>query len=182
MPEAQYSHENWWFDETDSSDEESDGDETSFDGGSWRRRKRAHRIARFAVTAHLDPVARDSYLEDGAEVSLSEDRVFLPHQHEDGNRTREVYQEPSGRRYNPETGRVAGEGTSAYIPEFSKDVFEAAIHGVLARTGHLESRREQWLTFAGSLWHDPQFNSFGSLRKFTEIKLEYDDGLRSLPF
>ena len=134
------------------------------------------------MTAHPEPVARDSYLEDGARVALSDEEVFLPHQHEGVDRTRDVYQEPSGRRYNPETGRVAGEGTSAYIPEFSRDVFEAAIHGVLARTGHLESRRDQWLTFAGQLWHDPQYNSFGSLRKFTEIKLEYDDGLRSLPF
>jgi hypothetical protein len=182
MADAQYSRENWWFDETDSGGDQSDSGETDSNPGSWQRRKRAHRIARFAVTAHLEPVARDSYLEDGTEVSLSDERVFLPQQHEDGDRTREVYQEPSGRRYNPETGRVAGEGTGAYIPEFSKDVFEAAIHGVLARTGHLESRREQWLTFAGQLWHDPQYNSFGSLLQFTRIKLEYDDGLRSLPF
>jgi hypothetical protein len=108
--------------------------------------------------------------------------VFLPHQHEDSARTREVYQEPSGWRYNPETGRVAGEGTGAYIPEFSKDVFEAVIHGVLARTGYLKSRREQWLSFAGSFWHDPQYNSFGSLVQFYTIKLEYDDGLRALRF
>jgi hypothetical protein len=182
MSEAQYSRENWWFDETDAEDEQSGGDENSVDGGSWKRRKRAHRIARFAVTAHLEPVARDSYLEDGTEVSLSDGRLFLPQQHEDGDRTREVYQEPSGRRYNPETGRVAGEGTSAYIPEFPKDVFEAAVHGVLARTGHLGSRRDQWLPFAGQLWHDPQYNFFGSLLQFTTIKLEYDDGLRGLPF
>jgi hypothetical protein len=182
MSEAQYSRENWWFDETASSDEQGDGEETHSTPGSWQRRKRAHRIARFAVTAHLEPVARDSYLDDGREVALSEDRVFLPHQYEDGDRTREVYQEPSGRRYNPETGRVAGEGTGAYIPEFSEDVFEAAVNGVLLRTGVLESRRDQWETFAGTLWHDPQYNSFGSLLKFTEIKLEYDDGLRGLPF
>jgi hypothetical protein len=182
MSEAQYSRENWWFDETESSEEQHDDEGTNSTPGSWQRRKRAHRIARFAVTAHLEPVARDSYPEDGRAVPLSEERVFLPHQYEAGDRTREVYQEPEGRRYNPETGRVAGKGTAAYIPEFSEDVFEAAIHGVLARTGHLESRREQWLTFAGKLWHDPQYNSFGSLLQFTTIKLEYDDGLRGLPF
>jgi hypothetical protein len=182
MSEAQYSCENWWFDETDAQDEQSDDEQIDSIPGNWQRRKRAHRIARFAVTAHPEPVARDSYLEDGTEVLLSDEGMLLPYRHEDGDRTREVYQEPSGRRYNPETGQVAGEGTAAYIPEFSKDVFEAAIHGVLARTGHLESRREQWLTFAGELWHGPQYNSLGSLLQFTEIKLKYDDGLRSLPF
>lgn len=155
MSEAQYSCENWWFDETERGDEQSDGEGTNSTPGSWQRRKRAHRIARFAVTGHLEPVARDSYLENGREVSLADERVFLPQQYEDGERTREVYQEPEGRRYNPKTGRVAGEGTAAYIPEFSKDVFEAASHAVLAGTdkqsylsillsgiGYIEDQRE----------------------------------------
>lgn len=162
--------DNWWGeDQDDGADADAGGhDEVGgTDAAEW--------VAYQQLLDLVAPVCERTGIE------LSEPTLYLPKQHAVAGGSIEYRQHRHRRRVNPETGYINwGETTSTDVPEFDEETYEVAVHNYLANRLAGQDLRvtqiEAYLEHANALWHDPQYDAFGSLEQFVRYVRDEEAG------
>jgi hypothetical protein len=151
-PPALGSRENFWGEPDDTNRPEGHSETSGTDPASYTAFQLALRFVR--------PICEETGRP------LSEPCFYLPKQRETPHGWEEYRQQRHRRRVEPESGRINwGESTSTAVPEFPYEVYKRAVHTYLAERDLRLTNVDEYLEFAERVWHDPQYDSRGSLEQ-----------------
>jgi hypothetical protein len=153
-PPALGSRHNWWG--TDPDGEQAPRGHVETSGTDPAGYKAFQLLLRFVA-----PVCGETGRE------LSEPSFYLPKQDEvRPGQYREYRQQRHRRRVEPESGRINwDESTTTDLPDVGYDVYQLAVHTYLAERDCRLTEVEDYLSHAERVWHDPQYDSRGSLEQ-----------------